>query len=129
MELEIDRRYIAIQSLKAIVGYLIGILFVLYFLDLEEPLGFIMVSLSASAFLFFIFIYPRNIYVKKDFICFVKENSFKRSKVELSDIIKIKTNYKLYNTILLTTKSGKKIRLHPKDVQILEHIIFSRKQT
>lgn len=36
MEFKIDKRYVAIQSLKAMVGYLIGLFIVLVFLNIKE---------------------------------------------------------------------------------------------
>lgn len=64
MKIKIDKRYIAIQSLKAIVAYIIGVLIVLTCLDLEEPLGFVGTTLVVCIILFFIFFYPKNILVK-----------------------------------------------------------------
>ena len=57
-----------------------------------------------------------------------KNNSWKKVKVKLSDIVTIQTNSKFYNTVTISTKSGVKYHLHPRDVVALENAIESKRQ-
>lgn len=125
MKFRIDRKYIAIQSLKAIVGYMLGVSIVLYFLDSKDPYGFVGVSL-AVCILFFILYFPKKIYVGDGIISFVQANRWERTTVELDDIVKTEASRKIYNTAKLVTKSGWEYTLHPEDAQTLETLIRSR---
>lgn len=125
MKFRIDRKYIAIQSLKAIVGYMLGVSIVLYFLDSKDPYGFVGVSL-AVCILFFILYFPKKIYVGDGIISFVQANRWERTTVELDDIVKTEASRKIYNTVKLVTKSGWEYTLHPEDAQTLETLIRSR---
>lgn len=127
MKFKIDKRYIAIQLLKAIVAYIFGVLIVLTCLDLEDPLEFIGTTLVVCIILFFIFFYPKNILVKDGIICFKKKNSFKRIKVDLTDITHVESKSNLYNTVTIKTKSCKTYKLHPNEVEKLESVIRSNK--
>lgn len=125
MKFRIDRKYIALQSLKAIVGYMLGVSIVLYFLDSKDPYGFVGVSL-AVCILFFILYFPRKIYVGDGIISFVQANRWEITTVELDDIVKTEASRKIYNTVKLVTKSGWEYTLHPEDAQTLEMLIRSR---
>lgn len=119
MEFKIDKRYVAIQSLKAIVGYLIGLFIVLVFLNIKDPWGFFASSFAAFVLLYFLIIYPKAIVVKDGYISFVKEYDYTRRKIKLRDIINIEKSFKSYNTVTLTTKSNLKYKLHPQNTQEL----------
>jgi len=127
MKFKIDTRFIAIQTLKAIAGFIIGLLLVLVFLDIREPIDFAITSFAACIVVYFVNIFPRNIIVMGGIISFVEKYGLKRCNVKLSDIINVETSYKFYNTVMLTTRSGKKYRLHPKDTQTLKDTIFPGK--
>lgn len=127
MKFKIDKRYIAIQSLLAIVGYILGVFIVLNNLDLRTPLEFVGTSLFAGITLFFVFLYPKNILIKDGSISFVKRNCFERTKVNLADITQVKCSYKFYNTLIIITKEGRTYRLYPEDAQGLENVINSYK--
>lgn len=127
MKFKIDKRYIAIQSLLAIVGYILGVFIVLNNLDLRTPLEFIGTSLVAGITLFFVFLYPKNILIKDGGISFVKRNCIERTKVNLSDITQVKRSYKFYNTLTIITKEGRNYNLYPEDAKELENVINSYK--
>ncbi len=127
MIFKIDKRYIAIQSLKAIVAYIIGVLIVFTCLDVEDTLGFVGTTLVVCIILFFIFFYPKNILVKDGVIRFKKKNSFKRIKVDLTDIAHVESKSKLYNTVTIKTKSCHTYKLHPNETEKLESVIRSNK--
>lgn len=124
MKFRIDRRYIAIQSLKAIVGYTLGVFIVLYFLDSKDPYGFVGASLAVCV-LFFILYFPRRIYLEDGIISFVEANRRERRNVELTDIVRIERSHKIYNKMTLVTRSGRMYTLHPKDTLVLEEAIKS----
>lgn len=127
MKFKIDKQYIAIQSLLAIIGYILGVFIVLNTLDLRTPLEFVGSSLVAGIVLFFVFIYPKNILIKDGSISFVKRNCFERTKVNLADIIQVERSYRFYNTLTIITKEGIKYKLYPEDAQELEKVINSSK--
>lgn len=127
MKFKIDKQYITIQSLLAIIGYILGVFIVLNTLDLRTPLEFVGSSLVAGIVLFFVFIYPKNILIKDGSISFVKRNCFERTKVNLADIIQVERSYRFYNTLTIITKEGIKYKLYPEDAQELEKVINSSK--
>lgn len=126
MELKTDKRFIVAQSLKAIVGYAIGVSFILFFLDLEQPYEVIAICMFVGILLF-LYLFPKNISVNDGTISFRKDNSRKNIDLNLADIAEVESECKYYNTIILTTKSGKKYKLHPEDAQTLEKAIQSGK--
>lgn len=125
MKFKIDRRYIAIQLLLAIGGYILGVLIVLKYLDLKAPMDFVGTSLFAGIILYFAFFFPRSILIKDRTLSFVEKNGLERTKVNLADITQIDSSCKPYNTLVIITKSDKTYKLHPKDVQGLEKVIRS----
>lgn len=127
MKFKIDKRYIAIQSLLAIVGYMLGVFIVLKYLDLRTPLEFVGSSLVAGITIFFVLFYPRNILIKDGSISFVKRNSFERTEVNLATISEVERSYKFYNTLTIITRAGKIYKLYPEDAQGLENVINSYK--
>ena len=127
MKFKIDKRYIAIQSLLAIVGYMLGVCIVLKCLDLRTPLEFVGSSLVAGITIFFALFYPRNILIKDGRISFVKRNSFERTEVNIADISQVERSYKFYNTLTIITKDGRMYKLYPEDAQELENVINSYK--
>lgn len=127
MKFKIDKRYIAIQSLLAIVGYILGVFIVLKYLDLRTPLEFVGTSLVAGITIFFVLFYPRNILIKDGSISFVKRNSFERTEVNLANISQVERSYKFYNTLTIFTKEGRMYKLYPEDAQGLENVINSYK--
>lgn len=127
MIFKIDKRYIAIQTLKAIVAYIIGILIVWTCLNLEDSMGFVGTTLAICTILFFIFLYPKKILVKDGGICFKKENSYKRIKVDLTDIAHVECSCRTYNTVTIKTKSCHTYKLHPQEAQKLQDAISSNK--
>lgn len=129
MKFKIDRRFIASQTFKAIAGYLIGLLIVLWFLDIKEPLDFIVISLVAGILVYFMSVFPRKIIVIDGIMSFVEKYGWERCRVKLTDITDMETEHKLYNTVILMTRSGKKYILHPKDAMALKDAVFSGKQT
>ncbi len=127
MRFRIDIIYIALQALKAIIGYFVGIMIVLYFRDFADIWDIVVPSLCAAIILFVIFMIPKSIIVKDGIISFTKENHHERVKVKLTEIIRIETNTYLYNTLTIFTKAGKKYRLHPEDLQAMESILSNWK--
>lgn len=125
MKFNIDKRYIVIQSLNAIVCYILGVLIVMYFLHPEDLYDFVGASLFAAIIVFFIYFFPRSIYVKDGIISFGGKNCFKRNHVNLTEITQIKYSCKFYNTVLLVTKSGEEYKLHPKDAVAFEDVVRS----
>lgn len=127
MKFRIDRKYIAVQMLKAVAGYLVGLGIVLCFRGFKDVWDIIIPSFCAGLTLFLIFWVPRKIYVKDGVVSFTKENNYERTNVTENNIAKVETMSKFYNTLTLTTKSGESYKLHPADPQSLESMILPRK--
>lgn len=125
MKFKIDTRYIVLQSLKAIVGYLFGVFIVLYFLDVKAPLEFVGTSLFACIVLYFAFTFPKKIIINDGIIYFAPQNSMKKYEVQLADIVKTEYSRKKYNTVIIFTKSGAKHELHPKDAKTFINALHS----
>lgn len=128
MKFKIDKRYIAIQSLKAIVGYILGVFIVFNLLDLKTPKDFVGTSLFAGIILYFVFVFPKSILIKDGIISFVVKNCVQRTKINLLDITKVECSCKYYNSMVIKTKFGDNYKLHPKNAQRLEEIISSYKR-
>lgn len=126
MELKTDKRFIVAQSLKAIAGYVLDVSFILFFLDLEQPYEVIAICMFVGILLF-LYLFPKDISVNDGTISFRKDYSRENIDLNLADIAEVKLECKYYNTLILTTKSGKKYKLHPEDAQILEKAIQSGK--
>lgn len=126
MELKTDKRFIVAQSLKAIAGYVLGVSFILFFLDLEQPYEVIAICMFVGILLF-LYLFPKDISVNDGTISFRKDYSRENIDLNLADIAEVKLECKYYNTLILTTKSGKKYKLHPEDAQIFEKAIQSGK--
>ncbi len=126
MELKTDKRFIVAQSLKAIAGYVLGVSFILFFLDLEQPYEVIAICMFVGILLF-LYLFPKDISVNDGTISFRKDFSRENIDLNLAYIAEVKLECKYYNTIILTTKSGKKYKLHPEDAQTLEKAIQSGK--
>lgn len=126
MELKTDKRFIVAQSLKAIAGYVLGVSFILFFLDLEQPYEVIAICMFVGILLF-LYLFPKDISVNDGTISFRKDFSRENIDLNLAYIAEVKLQCKYYNTIILTTKSGKKYKLHPEDAQTLEKAIQSGK--
>lgn len=124
MVFKIDRRYVAIQTLKVIVAYLAALFIVLYFLHTNDPEGFIGITLIAGIGIY-IYQFPKKIYVEDGAISFVSQYSNERIKVGLNDIISIENVSKSYNSLKLLTKCGNDYTLHPADIQKLESVLSS----
>lgn len=112
-----DKRYIAILSLKSAAAYLAGLLIVLFFMRSSDPWGFAGSSLAAFLTVFFVFFYPKSIYVGDESISFVKENDCFRRRLEFASIMNVEVTTKPYNTVTITTLGGTTYRLHPYDPQ------------
>ena len=128
MEFKIDRRYIAIQTLKALVGYVVAVLIVLCFFNLNDPDGFVGASLLACVTIYFLFILPRKIIVENGVISFTEKNGTVRTKINIADIGYVETSHKPYNTVTIQTRAGEKYKLHPKDAEALRNILLFGKQ-
>lgn len=76
------------QSLKAIVGYAIGVSFILFFLDLEQPYEVIAICMFVGILLF-LYLFPKNISVNDGTISFRKDNSRKNIDLNLADIAEV----------------------------------------
>lgn len=126
MEFKIDERFVVIQSLKAIVGYLIGVCFVLYFIRLDEPLPFVVGSLFGCVALYFITVFPRKIMVVGGTLSFMNKYGLKRKIITLEDIKDVHIDSGLYKTMTVMTKSGKRIVIHPRDCRKLEKVLLNK---
>ena len=124
MEFKIDRRYIALQTLEAIVGYVIAVLFVLYFFNLDDPEGFVGASLLAGVTIYFLFILPRKIIVENGVMSFTEKNGMVRTTIKIADISHVEISNKRYNTVTIQTRAGEKYKLHPKDSEALRNILL-----
>ncbi len=127
MKFRIDIKYIVVQALKALTAYLIGIFIILSFRSHSDLWDIVLPSLFAGVTLFVIFMIPRSISVMNRTISFTKENCAERITIKLVDIINIETDFHLYNTLTLITRSGNKYRLHPEDLQGLQNEILITK--
>ena len=123
MKFKIDIRFIAIQMLLCVGGWLIGVIIVSLFLDLGDPKGFIAKRFAAGIAMYCLFNFPRKIVVDDETITFTEEGALEKKKVELKDISSVETKCKLYNTLTITTTSGKKHSMHPKDVEALREVL------
>ena len=128
MKFQIDGRFIAIHALECAVYYAMGVLIVFAICNVNDPIGFIGASFIAATALYTVYFYPRAICINDGIILMKKNNSWKKVKVKLSDIVTIQTNSKFYNTVTISTKSGVKYHLHPRDVVALENAIESKRQ-
>ena len=128
MKFRNDTKYVVAQTLKAAAGYLIGLSIVLLLFDLEDKLGFGISSLFADILLYCLLM-PRAINIKGDFISFVTEHELTRREIELSDIADVQVEKgRLYDTVVITTKSGEKYRLHPADKQAFRDALTSHNE-
>lgn len=127
MVFKIDPKFIAIQVLKAMAGYLLGLIIVLCFRHFKDIWDIIIPSFCAGFLIFWIFMIPRKIIINDRNISFTKANSYERISIALSSISKIETDSKLYNTLTMTTTSGETYKLHPKDLQSLKKALNPRK--
>lgn len=116
MKFTSDWRFTAMQILKTIVGYIISISFVLCVLKPADQLGSIGSILAFCVVMFFVYFFPRSIYINDGIVSFVRDNSYGRCKVALSEITKVEQKPGLYNTLELTTESGIVYRLHPSKI-------------
>ena len=105
-----------------------GVLIVFAICNVNDPIGFFGASFIAATALYSVYFYPRAICINDGIILMKKNNSWKKVKVKLSDIVTIQTNSKFYNTVTISTKSGVKYHLHPRDVVALENAIESKRQ-
>lgn len=119
MKFKIDGKYFAIQSLKVIAAYMLGVFIVLKFLDLESPMDFVGTSSVVAIIFYSVFFFQRNIFIKDGIISFVEKNYIEKYKVKLADITNMEYEYKIYNTVTITTVSGREYKLHPKDAKAL----------
>ncbi len=117
MKFRIDGRFIALQALGCIACYALGVLIVFAICNVNDPVGFIGASFIAATALYSVYFYPRAIFINDGVVSIKKKNSWKRIKVELSDIVSAETSTKFYNTVTMTTKFGNTFQLHPKDAQ------------
>lgn len=124
MEFKIDKRYITLQTLKAIVGYAIAVLIVLYFFNLDDPEGFVGTSLLAGVTIYLLFILPRKIIFENGVISFTEKNGMARINIRIADIGYVETSYRRYNAVTIQTRSGEKYKLHPKDAEALRNILL-----
>lgn len=113
MKFKIDLKYTAIQALKYIAGYVIAVLFILCFLNLQDPEGFILSSLMAAVTIYFVCFFPRSIVIDNGIISFSGKTSYDRIYLDLADIRKIEVDSKPYNRVTFFTKSGTEYTLHP----------------
>lgn len=120
MKFTTDIRYIAIQTLKFIVLYLIGAFIVLCFLRPKYPYDFLIGSSLACTTVFLGVNFPRKICVQDGVITFNRINSCEKCEVKVSDIVKVEVDLNLYNTLTFRTKFGNLYRIHPKEIQTLE---------
>lgn len=125
MEFKIDRRCVAIQTLKWIIAYLVTLFIVLYFLHTTDPEGFIGITLIVGIGIY-IYQFPKKIYVDEGTISFVSQYSNERIKVELYDIMRMENVSKSYNSLKILTKFGNEYTLHPADIQELEDVLSRR---
>lgn len=109
-----------------IVGYVLGILLVVFMLSPKDIVGLIGTSSLVGIVIFCIFFFPRSIIVEDGSISFVPPNSYERLKIKLSDIVKVESSFKIYNTVMIFTKSGMYFKLHPKDPRYLIEIVERR---
>lgn len=123
MKFTIDRRYIAIQILKVIVYYLIGVFIVLYFFKPKDQFGFVISSLFACTTIYLVLNFPRKISVSNEMISFSRVNSFDKTEVPISDVIEVEVDFNLYNTLTFLTKSGSRYRIHPREIHSLQKIL------
>ena len=117
MKLRIDGRFIALQALGCIACYALGVLIVFAICDVNDPVGFIGASFIAATALYSVYFYPRAICINDGVVSIKKQNSWKRIKVRLSDIVSAETRSNFYNTVTITTKLGDTYQFHPKDAQ------------
>lgn len=120
MVFKIDSRYVAVVALKALGAYILGILIVAVFLSLKTPLlDFACTAFVALLPIFFIYLMPKKIRVEDGDISFVKKNSTDRIKINPGEITQLEQSRNLYNTLIITTKSGTQYELHPQDLESL----------
>lgn len=127
--LKIDKRYIAFQILKAILGYCLGVLIVILKLKPCDKIGFIVVSLLSATIVYLFCFHPRMIFVTHGMVSFVKNNTYHKCEIKISDVAKVTTSTILYNTITIVTKSGMKYHLHPQEMKPLEAIFQKQNYT
>lgn len=125
MEFKIDRRYVAIQTLKGVVAYLVALFIVLFFLHTNDPEGFIGITLIVGIGIY-IYQFPKKIYVEDGAISFVSQYSNERIKVGLNDIISIENVSKSYNSLKILTRFDNEYTLHPADIHELEDVLSRR---
>lgn len=123
MKFTIDRRFVAVQILKVIVYYLIGVVIVLYFLKPKDQFGFLISSLFACTAIYLVLNFPRKICVSNGMISFSRVNSYDKTEVPISDIIEVEVDFNLYNTLTFHTKSGSIYRIHPHEIHTLQKIL------
>jgi hypothetical protein len=123
LKFTIDRRYIAIQILKVIVYYLIGVFIVLYFFKPKDQFGFVISSLFACTAIYLVLNFPRKISVSNEMISFSRVNCYDKTEVPISDIIEVEVDFNLYNTLTFHTKSGSIYRIHPHEIHSLQKIL------
>jgi hypothetical protein len=123
LKFTIDRRYIAIQILKVIVYYLIGVFIVLYFFKPKDQFGFVISSLFACTAIYLGLNFPRKISVSNEMISFSRVNCYDKTEVPISDIIEVEVDFNLYNTLTFHTKSGSRYRIHPREIHSLQKIL------
>lgn len=124
MEFKTDGRFVICQLLKAIVGYVVGVALVLLVLKNRDPYGFIGASFAAGLVIYFAFYYPRPIIVEDGLVNFVKENSRDKISLHISDISRVSSNKKFYNTLTIVTHSGLEYTLHPQDLYGLANLLY-----
>jgi len=128
MVYKIDNRYITVVALKALGAYILGILIVAVFLSLKTPLlDFACTAFVALLPIFFIYHMPKKIRVEDGEISFVKKNSTDRIKINPGEITHLEQSRNLYNTLIITTKSGTQYELHPQDLESLTNAIEAYK--
>lgn len=119
----IDGRYIFVQTLKSFVGYIIGLLLVLMFIKPKDPLGFVGSYTIACGIIYFAFFFPKHIYVRDGIISLVKTCSLIKCKVEIADIVSVRSSFTFYNTVSVVTVNGNTYELHPKEPHsLIKHI-------
>lgn len=113
----IDRRYIAMQLLKVVIYYLLGLLVVLCFLKPKDPVGFFIASFSACVIVYFGLNFPRAILLNNETIAFRDSPIHKKHIVRICDIINVRIAAGFYNSVIINTTNDKSYVLHPKDCQ------------
>lgn len=124
MNFKIDNRFVILQLLKSILGYIIGASLVLAISKTIDAFDFLCYSFAAGVVIYLIYFYPREIVVNTEKIIFSKENgSNHRIEVKLNDITHVQTKKTFYNTLIFTTRQKESYTLHPKDIENLENLL------